>query len=224
MPPLPLIAPSMLAADFAHLARDVEAVTQGGADSIHWDVMDGSFVPNLTFGPCVIGALRSVTDLPFDAHLMVRNPRTLFSACRDAGCQIVTIHADASDDVQADLKAIRALGMRAGVAFNPKDSLDSLAALLPLIDVVLILTVEAGFGGQRFQPLFDKIRSARALIDNVRAPLELEVDGGVTDANATEIIRAGADILVSGTFIFKQGPTHYASAIQALKGIKEYAA
>lgn len=212
------IAPSILAADFARLDEEIGAVTRGGADLIHWDVMDGTFVDNLTFGAPVIRALRPHSPLPFDTHLMVQNPAHLFPEFMHAGCNTLTIHPEASDDIIRDLQSIRALKMQAGIAFNPDTPLDLLPALLPYLDHVLIMTVRAGFGGQAFMPLFDKVRTARTIIETAPHLIDLAVDGGINKDNAPILVTSGATILVAGTAIFSGPRATYQRNISALKG------
>lgn len=211
------IAPSVLAADFAHLGDDVRKVTDAGADWIHLDVMDGQFVPNLSFGPGVIKSVREYSDLPFDAHLMVREPARLLPMFKDAGCTRLTIHPMACVDPVQTLKAIAALGMGAGVAFNPDDSLAALEEYLTYVDLVLVMTVKAGFGGQKFMPLYDRIADVRRRVDVTGRPIHVQVDGGITPDNAGAVIDAGADVLVAGTSVFGRGPDDYAESIMALR-------
>lgn len=211
------IAPSVLAADFAHLGDDVRKVTDAGADWIHLDVMDGQFVPNLSFGPGIIKAIRQFSNLPFDAHLMVTEPAALFPMFKEAGCTRLTIHPVACIDPIATLSAITAIGCQAGVAFNPDDSLDRLDQYLPYVDLVLVMTVKAGFGGQTFMPLYNRITDVRRLVNAADHPIHVQVDGGITPDNARSVIEAGANVLVAGTSVFGRGGDHYAESIMALR-------
>lgn len=214
-----MIAPSFIPlADFGYLADAVSNLARAGADWLHLDVMDGQFVPNLTFGPPVIQSIRGLTDLPFDTHLMVLEPARLFPMFADAGCTRLTIHPIACADPVATLKSVAEHGMVAGVAFNPDDSLDHLEQYLPYVDLVLILTVKAGFGGQKFQPLYDRIADVRRRADATGRFIHVQVDGGITPDNAPHVIVAGANVLVAGTSVFVRGPEFYAESIVALRG------
>ncbi|HWG33382.1 MAG TPA: ribulose-phosphate 3-epimerase [Gemmatimonadaceae bacterium] len=197
------IAPSILSADFACLRDEIDMCIQGGADWIHVDVMDGQFVPNLTFGTKVIDAVRRCTDLPIDVHLMVIHPESYFEDFARAGATGLTIHAEATVHLQRHLSHIRSLGCRAGVAINPATSLDSVREVTDDIDLLLVMTVNPGFGGQAFIPAsIDKIRRARRLLDESRSDADLEVDGGVARDTILQCRRAGADTFVAGNAIF----------------------
>ncbi len=197
------IAPSILSADFACLRDEIDMCTQGGADWIHVDVMDGQFVPNLTFGTKVIDAVRRCTELPIDVHLMVIHPESYFEDFARAGATGLTIHAEATVHLQRHLSHIRSLGCRAGVAINPATSLDSVREVTDDIDLLLVMTVNPGFGGQAFIPAsIDKIRRARRLLDESRSDADLEVDGGVARDTILQCRRAGADTFVAGNAIF----------------------
>lgn len=210
------IAPSILSADFARLAEEVARVEQGGADLLHIDVMDGHFVPNLTVGPPIVEALRKVTKLPLDVHLMITNPDAFLGEFAEAGADYLTVHVEACPHLHRTVQAIKELNVKAGVTLNPATSLSTLEEIVGDVDLILIMSVNPGFGGQRFIPsVLDKIRRARQLLDRVRSRAALEVDGGVKIDNAAQIIDAGADILVAGSAIFSS--REYGATIAALR-------
>jgi len=214
----PLICPSILASDFAKLGQEVAAIEAAGADWVHVDVMDGHFVPNITIGPDVVKALRSHTKLPFDVHLMVAPVDPWLEAYREAGADILTVHPESGPHLHRTLGRIRQLGAKAGVVFNPGTPLHLLADVIELVDLVLIMSVNPGFGGQSFiESSYRKIETARAMLDAVGSKAHLQVDGGVTAANAAACVAAGADALVAGTAVFRGGPDAYAANIAALK-------
>ncbi len=197
------IAPSILAADFGRLADEVAAVEAGGADWIHIDVMDGHFVPNITVGPPIVEAIRRVTKLPLDVHLMITNPDDYLSVFRDAGADILTVHRETCPHLHRTVQAIKDLGAKAGVSLNPATDLGSLEEILPDLDLLLLMSVNPGFGGQSFIPaVMAKIRKARDRIDDTSLQMELEVDGGISPDNAAAVVHAGATILVAGSAIF----------------------
>ncbi|GAA0615032.1 ribulose-phosphate 3-epimerase [Brevundimonas kwangchunensis] len=214
----PLICPSILASDFSKLGEEVRALDAAGADWIHVDVMDGHFVPNITLGPDIVKAIRPHTKLPFDVHLMVAPVDPWLDAYRDAGADILTVHPESGPHLHRTLGRIRQLGAKAGVVLNPGTPLTVLEEVVELVDLVLLMSVNPGFGGQSFiDTSLRKIERARALLDAAGSKAHLQVDGGVTSANAAACVAAGADALVAGSFVFKGGPDAYAANIAALK-------
>lgn len=211
------IAPSILSADFARLGEEVMALDAAGADYVHIDVMDGHFVPNITMGPVVVQWLRPLTQRPFDVHLMIAPADPYLEAFAGAGADIISVHVEAGPHLHRSLQAIKASGKKAGVVLNPATPVSAIAHVLDTIDQVLVMSVNPGFGGQNFIPAaLDKLREARALIGN--RPIDIEVDGGVEPANAGEIVRAGANVLVAGSSIFAgNDPKTYAGRIAALR-------
>lgn len=211
-----LVAPSILSADFAKLGEDVSAVERAGADWIHVDVMDGRFVPNMTLGPIVVKALRRVTKLPLDVHLMIVEPERYVDDFAHAGADIITVHAEACTHLHRVLQHIRSLGKKAGVSLNPHTPEDVLRYVLELTDLVLVMSVNPGFGGQEFIPaVLPKIRNIRSMITASGRSIHLEVDGGVKPGTARQVFEAGADVVVAGNAVFNA--PDYAKAIAAIK-------
>jgi ribulose-phosphate 3-epimerase len=213
------IAPSILAADFSKLGEEVRAVTSAGADYIHVDVMDGHFVPNLSFGPGLVEALKRHTNLPLDVHLMITPVDPFVPAFVQAGAAIVTVHPEAGPHIHRTLQLIRELGCKVGIALNPGTPAEAVDAILDQVDLILVMSVNPGFGGQSFlASQLAKIRALRQRIDAIGRPIELEVDGGITPETAALARAAGADVLVAGTATFRGGPGQYAANIRRLRG------
>ncbi len=212
----PLIAPSILSADFGRLAAEVTAVDAAGADWIHIDVMDGHFVPNLTFGPVVVKAVREASEKPFDVHLMITDPDTYAPQFRDAGADSITVHAEAVDHLHRTIQVVRATGARVGVSLNPHTPLTVLDYVLEDLDLVLLMTVNPGFGGQAFIPAVQrKVERLRETIERRALSVDIQVDGGIKPATAFEVARAGANVLVAGSAVFRR--PDYREAIAAIR-------
>jgi ribulose-phosphate 3-epimerase len=214
------IAPSILSADFGRLADEVRAVEAAGADWIHVDVMDGRFVPNITIGPLVVEAVRKVTRMPIDAHLMIVEPERYVEAFAKAGADLISVHAEVSPHLHRTIQAIRAAGARPSVALNPSTPLDCLEYVLGDVDMVLLMTVNPGFGGQSYIPaVTEKVRRLRRMADERGQELEIQVDGGVRASTVGEVARAGANVLVAGTAVF--GAKDYRAAVHDLRDAAE---
>ncbi len=209
------IAPSILSADFSRLGEEIRALDAAGADYIHIDVMDGHFVPNITIGPMIVSAIRPVTQKPLDVHLMIAPVDGYIDAFAKAGADIITFHPEAGPHMHRTIQMIKAAGKKAGVALNPATPVDVLEHVMNDVDLILVMTVNPGFGGQAFIPVLDKIAAVRAMIDKTGRNIDLQVDGGINADTAKQVIAAGADVLVAGTAVLKE--KDYASAIQRLR-------
>jgi ribulose-phosphate 3-epimerase len=216
------ICPSILAADFSKLGEEVRAVVAAGADVVHVDIMDGHFVPNISFGPSVMKSIRHVTDAPFDVHLMISPVDVYLADFASAGADIITVHVEAGPHVHRTLQAIRALGKKAGVVLNPGTHESVIEPLLDMIDMVLLMSVNPGFGGQKFIP--STLAKIRAVRDMTRGgDIDVEVDGGIDASNAGDVAAAGANWMVAGSSVFRDGPQHYARNIAAIRAAAEAA-
>jgi len=211
-----LVAPSILSADFSKLGEEIKAVEHAGADWIHIDVMDGHFVPNITIGPGVVSKIRKISDIFFDVHLMIENPDKYVEQFAKAGADLITIHAEACDDISSTINKVKDLGCKVGVSINPETSSDVIKEIIHNVDLVLIMSVHPGFGGQNFiEDVLPKIKKTRAIISKMDKEIHLEVDGGINDKTAKTAVECGANVLVAGNFVFTSAS--YKDVIQSLK-------
>ena len=214
------ISPSILSADFSQLGNEIKKLERGGADLIHVDVMDGHFVPNLTIGPPVIKNLRKYTKLPFDVHLMISPVHEYIKNYADAGADIITIHPEATENLKESISLIKKFGKKVGVSLNPKTEIKTLIDEIDNIDLVLVMSVNPGFGGQKFMPeVLDKIKELKKIKDKNKYHFDIEVDGGINFSNSKIVLEAGADILVSGTTVFKENDGDIKANIEKLKSM-----
>jgi len=214
------ISPSILSADFSQLGKEIKRLEESGADLIHVDVMDGHFVPNITIGPPVIKTLRSYTKLPFDVHLMISPVHKYIINYAEAGADIITIHPEATDNLKESINLIKKFGKKVGVSLNPKTEIKTLIDEIENIDLVLVMSVNPGFGGQKFMPeVLDKIKELKKIKDEGKYHFDIEVDGGINFSNSKIVLEAGADILVSGTTIFKENDGNIKTNIEKLKSM-----
>ncbi|MBS3994306.1 MAG: ribulose-phosphate 3-epimerase [Alkaliphilus sp.] len=210
------IAPSILSADFANLMNDIKKVEKGGADYLHIDVMDGHFVPNITIGPLVLESIKNHTNLPFDVHLMIESPDLYIEQFVKAQANIITVHIEASRHIHRTIQNIKSYGIKAGISLNPGTPISAIECILEEVDMVLVMSVNPGFGGQSFIPsALQKIKDLKTIISNRKLDIEIEVDGGIKLENACEVVKAGADIIVSGSAIF-----HSSDVIETVKSFR----